>query len=85
MFWNRDLLYRGTSMERYNEIKNILELNNIKYKIKIENKNKDLGPLMDKAIIGTLGQKENFSYEYSIFVNKENYEYARHLINNSWW
>lgn len=83
MFWNRDLLYRGTSMERYNEIKNILELNNIKYKIKIENKNKDLGPLMDKAIIGTLGQKENFSYEYSIFVNKENYEYARHLINNS--
>lgn len=83
MFWNRDLLYRGTSMERYNEIKNILELNNIKYKIKIENKNKDIGPLIDKAIIGTLGQKENFSYEYSIFVNKESYEYAYHLINNS--
>ena len=82
MFWNKDLLYRGTSIERYNEIKNILELNNIKYKIKIENKNKDIGPLMDKAIIGTLGQKENFSHEYSIFVNKENYEYAHYLINN---
>ena len=83
MFWNRDLLYRGTLMERYNEIKNILELNNIKYKIKIESKNKDIGPLMDKAIIGTLGQKENFSYEYSIFVNKESYEFAHYLINNS--
>lgn len=81
MFWNRDLLYKGTSMERFNEIRNILELNNIKYKIKIENKNKAIGPLMDKAIIGTLGQKEDFSYEYSILVNKENYEYANYLIN----
>lgn len=54
MFWNKDLLYRGTSIERYNEIKDILELNNIKYKIKIENKNKDIGTLIDKAIIGRI-------------------------------
>ena len=82
MFWNRYLLYKGTSIKRYNEIKNILKLNNIKYKDKIENKNRDIGPMMDKIIIGSLGQKEDFSWEYKIFVNKENYEYAQYLIKN---
>lgn len=37
--------------------------------------------MVDKMIIGTLGQKEDFSYEYSIIVDKENYEYAYYLIN----
>ena len=54
---------------------------NIKYKEKIENKNGNLGPMVDKMIIGTLGQKEDFSYEYSIIVDKENHEYAYYLIN----
>lgn len=39
--------------------------------------------MADKMIIGTLGQKENFSYEYIIFVNKENYGYANYLINHN--
>ena len=41
VFWNRRALFRGSSSKRYNEIRNILELNNIKYTLKIENKNKD--------------------------------------------
>ena len=59
-----------------------MELNNIKYKDKIDNKNKGIGPMMDKIIIGSLGQMEDFSWEYKIFVNKENYEYANYLIKN---
>lgn len=83
MFWNRRLLYKGTSKKRYDEIINILELNNIKYDFKIENKNKDKGPLVDKMITGTiLSKSEDFSNEYSIFVNKEYYELATYLINN---
>lgn len=81
MFWNKCLLYKGASIETYNKIKNTLNLNNIKYKEKIENKNGNLGPMVDKMIIGTLGQKEDFSYEYSIIVDKENHEYAYYLIN----
>lgn len=81
MFWNKCLLYKGSSIETYNKIKNTLNLNNIKYKEKIENKNGNLGPMVDKMTIGTLGQKEDFSYEYSIIVDKENHEYAYYLIN----
>ncbi|GAA0087081.1 hypothetical protein UT300007_35220 [Clostridium sp. CTA-7] len=58
MFWNRRLLYRRTSIKRYNEIRNILELNNIKYTLKMENK----GYAINKIIIGTLRQSEDFSY-----------------------
>ena len=81
MIWNNCLLYKGSSIEKYNEIRNILEINNIKYRVKIRNKNSYIGPMIDKVMIGTLGQKEDFSNEYSILVNKENYEYASYIVS----
>lgn len=40
--------------------------------------------MIDKTIIeskiGNLGQKEDFTYEYSIYVKKDIYEYAESLI-----
>lgn len=83
MFWNRRVLYKGNSKKIYNEIINILKINNIKYDCKIENKNSCKGPLVDKMIIGTLSQREDFSFEYIIFVNKNDYESVKYLINNS--
>lgn len=83
MFWNKSLLYKGTSKKEYDEIINILELNNIKYTDKVSNKNKDMGPMIDKMMIGTVGQKEDFSYEYSIFVSKDDFEYANSLIKSN--
>lgn len=80
MFFHKKLLYKGELKERYYEIRNILELNNIKYTDKIENKNKDIGPMMDKMIIGTWPKSENYSYTYFIFVNKADYEVANSLI-----
>ena len=53
MFWNRRLLYKGKSKEKYNEIRSLLELNGIRYTDKIENENKDKGPMIDKMIVGT--------------------------------
>ncbi|MEN8076230.1 hypothetical protein ABFP60_04660 [Clostridioides difficile] len=83
MFWNRRVLYKGNSKKIYNEIINILKINNIKYNCKIESKNSCKGPLVDKMIIGTLSQREDFSFEYIIFVNKNDYESVKYLINNS--
>ncbi len=84
MFWDKRLLYKGESREKYNEVINILELNDIKYTDKIENKNKGNTSMIDKTIIeskiGNLGQKEDFTYEYSIYVKKDIYEYAESLI-----
>lgn len=70
MFLNKCLLYKGTSKQEYNEIINILELNHIKYTDKISNKNKDRGAIIDKIMVGTDGQKEEFSYFFKfIFYN----------------
>lgn len=82
MLFNKQVIYKGSSKKKYNEIINILELNNIKYTDKIRNKNKDIGPMMNKIIVGTLGEKEEFSYEYTIWVSKEEYEFAFNLIKN---
>lgn len=82
MFWSRQLLYKGNSKKRYDEIINILTLNNIKCYCKIENKNSSKGSLVDKMMIGTLSQREDFSFEYIIFVNKKDYESTKYLINN---
>lgn len=82
MFFNKQVIYNGSSKKKYNEIINILELNNIKYTEKIRNINKDIGPMMNKMMVGTLGEKEDFSYEYTIWVSNEKYELASNLIKN---
>ena len=80
MFFDRKLLYKGESKVRYNEIRNVLELNGIRYTDKIENKNKDIGPMIDKMMVGTWPKSENYSYIFFIFVNKNEYEFANSLI-----
>ncbi|WP_297135780.1 hypothetical protein [Terrisporobacter sp.] len=80
MLWNKCLLYKGLSKKEYNEVIDILELNHIKYTDKVINKNKDIGPMIDKIMVGTDGSKEDFSYEYSVFVSKNDFEYANSLI-----
>ena len=82
MFWNKQLLYKGNSKKKYDDIINILSINNIKYDCKIENRNSNKGPLVDKMMIGTLSQRENFSFEYIIFINKKDYESTKYLIRN---
>lgn len=82
MIFNKELIYNGSSRKKYEEIINILTLNNIKYTEKIRNKNKDIGPMINKMMVGTLGEKEDFSYEYTIWVSKEKYELVSSLIKN---
>lgn len=82
MLGNKVLLYKGTSIQEYYEIIGILELNNIKYTDKVKNKNNDFGPIINKIMFGTLGEKEDFTYERSVFVAKDDYEYAKSLLNS---
>lgn len=80
MFWNRKLLYKGKSKDRYNEIRNVLELNGIKYTDKIENENKDMASMINKTLVGTWPKSESYSYNYFIFVSKDDYDFANSLI-----
>ena len=38
--------------------------------------------MINKIIVGAFGEREDFSYEYSVFVIKNDYEYANSLINS---
>ncbi|KPI55861.1 hypothetical protein KW94_02465 [Clostridioides difficile] len=82
MILNRIELFRGYSLDRFNEICSILSVNKIKYKYKVRNNTYSKGSFSNKMILGNLGQKEDFSYEYSIYVHKDDYEQADALINS---
>ena len=36
--------------------------------------------MIDKMIVGTWPKSENYSYEYFVFVNKDDYDIANSLI-----
>lgn len=82
MILNRTELFRGYSLDRFNEICNILSVNKIKYKYKVKNNTYSKKPFYNEITLGNLGQKEDFSYEYLIYVHKNDYEQAEALINS---
>ncbi|MCC0647218.1 hypothetical protein [Clostridioides sp. ZZV15-6598] len=82
MFLNRIELFKGYSLDKFNEICGILSVNKIEYKYKVRNNVYSKGLFSNKMILGNLGQKEDFSYEYSIYVHKDDYEQACALINS---
>ncbi|MBT2159559.1 hypothetical protein KK449_18915 [Clostridioides difficile] len=81
MILNRTELFRGYSLNRFNEICNILSVNKIKYKYKVKIM-LTLKTFFNEITLGNLGQKEDFSYEYLIYVHKGDYEQAEALINS---
>ncbi|MCC0634138.1 hypothetical protein [Clostridioides sp. ZZV15-6388] len=82
MFLNRIELFKGYSLDKFNEICDILSVNKIEYKYKVRNNVYSKRLSNNKMVLGNLGQKEDFSYEYSIYVHKDDYEQAFALINS---
>ncbi|HGM3507514.1 TPA: hypothetical protein ACKOR7_002092 [Clostridioides difficile] len=82
MILNKTELFRGYSLDKFNKICSILSVNKIKYKYKVKNNIYSKKPFTNEIILGNLGQKEDFSYEYSIYVHKNDYEQAEALINS---
>lgn len=75
-FWNRKELYMGCSMNRWNDIRNILSDNEIKYTYKVVNRNGATG----RSTRGTIGERTEFSYMYYVYVHKNDYERAYDMI-----
>ncbi len=57
MILNRAELFRGYSLNRFNEICNILSVNKIKYKYKVKN-NAYSKNLFNEITLGNLGQRK---------------------------
>ena len=70
------------SMEVQSKIREILTANNIDYLIKTKNLQASPWLSNNRARTGSAFINSANSYEYKIYVRKEDYEKAIHLINN---
>ena len=80
--WNRKEVYNGFSMEEFSRIKDILSAKGIQYDFKTVNRSTSSGFDSTRGRIGSMGENLKYSYEYYIYVNKNNYDDALFVINN---
>ena len=80
--WNRIEVYNGFSIDDFNRIKDILSEREIKYDFRTVNRTTSSAFDSTRGRIGSMGENLKYSYEYYIYVNKDNYDEAVFLINN---
>ena len=82
-FFNRKEVCVTFDMNRQAEIRYLLQGAGIDYRIKVVNRTNPSSVLLmegARAYTGTLGES-TVDYEYHIFVHKDDYEEALHLIH----
>ena len=79
--FNRRSLYFGNDINEVNFIREILEINSVKYYYKVKNRMNDFGNRGSvRSTIGSLGNDITKMYEYEIFVHKNDFQRAEKLI-----
>ena len=78
---NSESLWIGTDLKRFNEIRDILDSQNIKYKYKVKDQ---LGEWTRSGTIrgrvGSVGNPAEHAKQYEILVDRKNLEQARFAI-----
>ena len=74
--WNRKEVYNGFSIDDFNRIKDILSEREIKYDFRTVNRTTSSAFDSTRGRIGSMGENLKYSYEYYIYVNKDNYDEA---------
>lgn len=68
-------------LNRQAEVRKLLSLHGIEYRIHTKNL-QGSGPFGDRARrTGSLGVKQDYIYEYKIYVQKKEYEQAKRLVS----
>ncbi len=75
-FFNRKELLITMDMKRQDDVREILSVNGIDYIVKVINRQSD----NSRARVGSLGLNPKFTYEYKIYVHKNDYDNALRLI-----
>lgn len=78
--FNRRELYITLDMKQLARIKQILEQNNIEYYTKTTNLQSSSFMGSSRARTGNFGINQNFSYEYLVYVHKNDLEKAEFLV-----
>lgn len=78
--FNRKELIITMDLNRQADIRNILSANKIDYSVKTTNLQSASAVGSRRGRVGSFGVDSRFSYEYKIYVHKQDYEKAKHLI-----
>lgn len=78
--FNREEIYCTFSVERKAKITDILEENNISYRVIVHNRNHDGAGTRSRT--GTFGQNIKMMYEYYIYVKSSDAEKAKWLLKS---
>lgn len=77
-FFNSKTVYLGTDMKRFNEMRDWLEANDIKYKYRVKSRMSQWqGHGTVRGRLGSAGNAPELMYEYEILVHKKDYERVR--------
>lgn len=78
--FNRKEVCVCQSIERFNEIRNILIENNIKYTYRVIDRNSSNVVGSQRGRTGTFGQNMNASKAYYVYVHRKDYDNAIGLV-----
>ena len=79
-FFNRKEIFVGSSIDQFNNVRERLRQNNIKYTYRVMDRNSSNVVGSQRGRTGTLGQDLNISKTYYLYVHKKDYEQAIGLI-----
>lgn len=79
-FWNRKEIYMGYSMSIFNDIRDILDQNDIKYKYKVFNNTSSMTRGSNRNVRVNIGKDGEQNYMYYIYVHNKDYDHASALI-----
>lgn len=76
MIWNQKEVFVGYSLQKFNEVRQMLSANKIDYKHRLVNNNKTNLFSSRRARTGTFGENMDYSITYYVYVHKKDYEKA---------
>lgn len=77
-------IYLGYSFDKFNEIRHILDINNINYKVEYKKRSDDwLGHGNVRGNFPMTNQNMKYDDMYEIFVKKKEFDKAMHFITNT--
>ena len=79
--FNSESLWIGTDLKRFNEIRDVLDRENIKYKYKVKDQLREwTGSGTLRGRVGSAGNPAEQAKQYEILVDKKNLEQARFVL-----
>ena len=78
MIWDQKEVFVGYSLQKFDEVCQILALNKIDYKHRLINNDNS----SRRARTGTFGEKMEYSITYYVYVHKKDYDNACAVLRN---